>query len=50
MTWKLFKNHSGKARADFGGRCVAVYMSSSKSDQQRSQKGFFNSFPRLGAA
>jgi hypothetical protein len=49
-TGERFKNHSGKARADFGGRCVAVYMSSSKSGSNAVQKGFFNSFPRRGAA
>lgn len=42
---KLFKNHSGKAQADFGRRSVAVYMRFSKSVHQRSQNGIFNSFP-----
>jgi len=45
MTWELFKIDCGKAQADFGRRSVAVYMSFSKSVQQRSQNGIFNSFP-----
>jgi hypothetical protein len=40
-----FKNHCGKARADFEGRSVAVYMSPSNWLQERGQNGFFNSFP-----
>ena len=44
MIWKLFKNRSDKAQADFGKRSVAVYMSFPKSVRQRSQNGFFNSF------
>jgi hypothetical protein len=45
MTWKLFKNHCGKAQGENGGRSVAVSMSSSNWPQQRRQNGFFNSFP-----
>jgi len=40
-----FKNRSGKARADFGGRGVAVYISPSKSVSNAVQKGFFDHPP-----
>ena len=46
---KLFKNHCGKARADFGRRSVAVYMSLSKSGSNAVQNGFFNSSHLPGA-
>ncbi len=49
MSWELFKIHCGKAQADFEGRSVADYMSSSKSVRQRSQNGIFNSSHLPGA-
>jgi len=48
MSRELFKIHCGKTQADFGRRSASVYMSFSKSVQQRSQNGIFNGSPLPG--